>query len=66
MATSLESKLSELEARLKAENEAVMRDKMPRETFMHSPASRRQRSCKFCAIGYLLTSLFLILILMAL
>ena len=46
MATSLESKLNELEARLKAENDALMRDKLSRDGYMPSPPSRRQRSCK--------------------
>ena len=46
MATSLQNKINELEARLKAENEVRANDPLPRNLVTDSPGLRRPLPCK--------------------
>ncbi len=51
MATSLQNKLNDLEARLKAENEAKIRDKIPRDFNLGGGSPRRPKPCMYLSTG---------------
>ena len=51
MATSFHNKLSELEARLKAENDLAKRDGFPRDLNLDGPNVARSRPCMYRAVG---------------
>jgi hypothetical protein len=47
MASSLENKIEEIRARLKAENDSEKRDIMPRELSIGSPNPRKPKPCEY-------------------
>ena len=46
MATSLQNKINDLEARLKAENEARTRERVPRDFTLPTGSPRRPKACE--------------------